>query len=270
MNARINFTNTEETFGFIPNMIYNENCLEALKRIPDESVDAIITDPPYGIAKEKSFKDKSHGAFKALDSKWDIFDSKEAYVNFSREWLKECERILKPDGNIAVWGSRVSIFDIQPIMESLFPKFLDMLTWIKRDSPPNMTRRGMAPSTEFCLIYTKAEKGWTFNHDDIKKYNNGKQMRNYVDIQRTMNNQERTGHPTQKKIETQKLLVEMLSNEGEMVLDPFAGSGTLPMACIETERNFLCFELNKDYCTIAQKRIKGAIDDIFKTGRAAS
>lgn len=266
MNAIQNFTKTENIFGFVPNIIYNENSLEALKKIPDESIDTIITDPPYGIAKEKSFKDKSHGSFKALDSQWDIFESKDAYVKFSKEWLTECNRVLKPEGNIAVWGSRVSIFDIQPIMDSLFPKFLDMLTWIKRDSPPNMTRRGMAPSTEFCLIYTKAEKGWTFNHDEIKKYNNGKQMRNYFDVQRTMNNKERTGHPTQKKLETQLLLVEMLSNEGEIVLDPFVGSGTVPAACVHTDRNFLGFELNQDYCKIATERINKSLSDMIEIG----
>ena len=238
------------------NRIFNEDCLEGMKRIPDASIDAVVTDPPYGIANTKSFKDKSHGNFKALDASWDIFNSKKDYIEFTSSWLEECERILKPNGSIAVWGSRVSIFDIQPVLNSLFPKFIDMFTWIKRDSPPNMTRRGMAPSTEFCLIYCKSETGWTFNHDDIKKYNNGKQMRNYIDIQRTMTSSERTGHPTQKKLETQMLLAEMLSNKNEIVLDPFVGSGTLPEACLKTERKFIGFELNKEYYSKALNRIR--------------
>lgn len=249
------------------NKIINEDALIGLKNIPDESVDVVITDPPYGIAKKNSFKDKSHGTFKALDSEWDIFPSKNHYIEFTENWIKECCRILKPTGSIAVWGSRISIFDVQPVLSQFFPKFLDMLTWIKRDSPPNMTRRGMAPSTEFCLIYTKAEKGWTFNHDDIKRYNDGKQMRNYVDIQRTMPAEERTGHPTQKKIETQLLLVEMLSNKNEIVLDPFAGSGTLPVACLKTDRNFIGFELNKEYYAVAKNRIKKLINVNYKHKR---
>ena len=251
------------------NKIINEDALIGLKNIPDGSIDAVITDPPYGIAKKDSFKDKSHGAFKALDSEWDIFSSKSSYAEFTEKWIKECYRILKPTGSIAVWGSRVSIFGVQPILSRFFPKFLDMLTWIKRDSPPNMTRRGMSPSTEFCLIYAKSDKGWTFNHDDIKKYNNGKQMRNYIDVQRTMTKSERTGHPTQKKIETQLLLTEMLSNENEIVLDPFIGSGTTPVACIETNRNYIGFELNKEYFIIAKNRVGKYINanDKYKRNR---
>jgi DNA modification methylase len=244
-----------ENLDSMLNTIYNEDCLEGMKRIPNESMDAIITDPPYGIAKAKAFKSSSHGGFNAIDASWDIFSSKEAYREFSRAWLLEAYRILKPNGSIAVWGSKVSIFDIQPIMESIFPKYLDLLTWIKRDSPPNMTQRGMAPSTEFALIFCKAETGWIFNHNEIKKYNGGKQARNYIDVQRSMPSSERTGHPTQKKIETQQFLVEMLSNQGDVVFDPFVGSGTAIVAAKELKRDYIGFEMSPEYFTIAKKRL---------------
>jgi len=247
---------TGDAFPAMLNKIYRGDCLTGMKRIPDGSIDAIITDPPYGIAKAKSFKSNSHGGFSALDASWDIFASKEAYCEFSRQWLTEAHRILKPNGSIAVWGSKVSIFDIKPIMDDLFPKFLDLLTWVKRDSPPNMTQRGLAPSTEFALIYCKAETGWVFNHNDIKKYNGGKQARNYIDIQRTMPSAERTGHPTQKKIETQQFLVEMLSNKNEIVFDPFIGSGTAAAAAKHLQRRYLGFERCPEYFSIANKRIK--------------
>ncbi len=245
----------ELKYGLEINKVYNENCLVGMKRIKDGSIDAIITDPPYGIAKKKPLIGKSKGKISTLSSEWDMFDSMEHFSDFTEQWLIECKRVLKPNGSIAVWGDRRNIFFVQPIMESLFPKFLDLLTWIKRDAPPNISQRGLSASTEFCLIYSNSEKGWTFNGQDIKKYNNGKQARNYLDIQRSMSKQERLPHPTQKKIETQTFLVEMMTNKGEVVLDPFIGSGTLAKASIITDRNFVGFEKERENYNMAIKRI---------------
>jgi modification methylase len=231
------------------------DCVECLKDIPDAFIDSVITDPPYGIAKKKPLTGNSHGSVKTLDVSWDLFGSQEEFVSFTNSWLIECHRILKPNGTIAVWGDRRNIFFVQPLLEELFPKFLDLLTWVKRDAPPNITQRGLAASTEFCLIYCKAETGWTFNGQEIKKYNGGKQARKYLDIQRSMGAAERLGHPTQKKIETQQFLVEMLSNPGEIVVDPFVGSGTTAAACLATDRRFLAIERDPHFHEIASKRV---------------
>lgn len=254
MNAPLHFIESEQ-YGIEINKIYNEDCLDGLKKIKDGSIDAIITDPPYGIAKKKPLVGKSKGKISTLSSEWDIFESMDDFIEFTEKWLIECKRILKPNGSIAVWGDRRNIFFVQPIMESLFPKFLDLVTWVKRDAPPNVSQRGLAASTEFCLVYCNSEKGWTFNGQDIKKYNNGKQARNYLDIQRSMTKKERLPHPTQKKIETQTFLVEMMTNEGEIVVDPFMGSGTLAEASIITNRNFIGFEKDKGHFTLSTKRI---------------
>jgi len=240
------------------NRIINKDCIDGMKLIPDGSIDAVITDPPYGIAKKKPLSGNSHGKIETISSKWDLFETIESFQSFTQEWLIQCHRVLKPNGSIAVWGDRRNIFFVQPLLEKIFPKFIDMLTWIKRDAPPNITQRGLAASTEFCLIYCKSETKWTFNGKDLKKYNNGKQARNYIDLQRTMPGSERMGHPAQKKIETQQFLVEMLSNKNEIVLDPFIGSGTLAMAAVNTERNFIGFEKDKKYFDIAIKRLKQA------------
>ena len=116
--------------------------------------------------------------------------------------------------------------------------------------------RGMSASTEFCLIYCKSDKNWIFNAKEIKKYNNGKQLRNCWDIPRSMKKEERLPHPTQKKIETQLILVNMLSNKGDLVLDPFMGSGTTAEACISLDRNYIGFEKNKIYYDMSQKRLE--------------
>jgi DNA modification methylase len=247
--------------GLEINKIYNEDCIIGMQRIKNESIDCIITDPPYGIAKKKPLVGKSKGKITTLSSEWDIFESMEDFQEFTKKWLTECKRVLKPTGSIAVWGDRRNIFLVQPILEELFPKFLDLITWIKRDAPPNVSQRGLAASTEFCLVYCKSEKGWTFNGKDLKKYNNGKQARNYLDIQRSMTKKERLPHPTQKKIETQMFLVEMMSNENEVILDPFVGSGTLPEAALRLNRNFIGFEIDKNYYNGALQRIKEASND---------
>ena len=234
------------------------DALELIKKIDDKSVDTIITDPPYGIAKKKPLSSTSHGKMTTLEAEWDIFPTKESYEDFTEQWIKQAHRVLKDTGIICVWGSRVSIFITQPILQKYFPTYIDLFTWIKHDSPPNMTQRGLAASTEFCLIYSKGTSKWTFNHDVAKKYNNGKQMRNYMIMQRSMNKKERTSHPTQKKIETQKFLVETFSNKGEIVLDLFAGSGTTLVACIETQRNFHSFEKNAKYYIMAKERLEDA------------
>jgi DNA modification methylase len=92
------------------NQIFNKDCIDGLRYIPDNSVDAVITDPPYGIAKKKPLEGKSHGKIKTISSDWDIFSSSQDYQEFTKQWIKECHRILKPTGIIAVWGSRRSIF----------------------------------------------------------------------------------------------------------------------------------------------------------------
>ena len=214
------------------NSILNTDCIKGMSALPDNSIDLIIVDPPYGIAKKSPLNGNSHGKIKTLHADWDIFSSFDEFLNFNRLWIEQSFRLLKPNGSIAVWGDRRNIFFVQPILEQFFPKFLDLITWIKRDAPPNITQRGLAASTEFCLIYCKNSTNWTFNGNALKKYNNDKQMRNFLDITRTMSSKERVGHPTQKKIETHLILVEMLSNKEEIVLDPFLGSGTTACACI--------------------------------------
>ena len=218
-----------------------------MKTLPDNSIDLIIADPPYGIAKNKPLKGKSHGNIKTLDIKWDIFKSKEEYLNFSKEWINKCNKILKDNGSIFVYGTRQSIFDMKNILDEVGLYYIDMITWIKRDAPPNVTCRMYAHSTEFILWYCKSNKGWIFNHDIIKKYNNGKQMRNYWDIQRTMKKDEKTNHPTQKKIELSNIIVEGHSNENDLVYIPFAGSGSEIISCINNKRNYIATETNKQY-----------------------
>jgi len=229
------------------NKIYNEDCIEFMKSLPNECIDLIIADPPYNIAKKKPLKGQSHGSMETLSEEWDIFESEQKYLEFTYQWMFEAKRILKINGSIFVYGSRQSIFNMRNILEKLNLYFLDLITWIKRDAPPNMTQRGYAYSTEFILWYCKANTKWTFNPKEIKKFNNDKQMRNFWDISRTMKKDEWTPHKTQKKIELSNIIVEGHSNKNDLIYIPFAGSGSEIESCIRNERSYIATEINKKY-----------------------
>lgn len=223
------------------------DCVEFMKEVKNESVSLIIADPPYGISKKNPLKGSSHGNIQTLNEDWDLFASKQEFIDFTKNWMTEAKRILKPSGSILVWGARESIFDMKFLLDECGYHFLDNIVWIKRDAPPNITCRGYAASTEFVLWYCKSDSKWTFNHDDLKKYNNGKQMRSFWDIQRTMTKNEKTQHKTQKKLELAEIIVEGHSNVGDLVYVPFAGSGTEIEACVKHNRNWIATETKRQY-----------------------
>lgn len=161
------------------NKIYHMDCNAYMKTLPDACINLIIADPPYGISKQNPFLVHSHGAIKGMGEKWDIFDSDEKYRSFTMEWINNASRILTENGSIFVWGNYCSIFKMHSCLEETGMFYKGMISWVKRDAPPNVTRRLYALSTEFALWYCKSEKGWIFNHDDLRRLNGGKQMRDY-------------------------------------------------------------------------------------------
>lgn len=229
------------------NQIYHMDCREYMRTLPDSCVDLIIADPPYGISKQKAFSGYSHGAVKGMDEKWDMFGSDEDYLIFTREWLGQARRILAENGSIFVWGNYSSIFKVQKCLEETGMHHKGMIAWVKRDAPPSVTCRYYALSTEYILWYCKSEKGWVFNHDDLKMLNGGRQMRDYWDIPKTMTKREHTRHRTQKKYETAERIVVGHSRKNDIVYIPFAGSGTEIEACIKNGRNWLATETDRQY-----------------------
>ena len=229
------------------NKIYHMDCNAYMKTLPDAYINLIIADPPYGISRQNPFLVHSYGAIKGMGEKWDIFDSEEKYRSFTMEWINNASRILTENGSIFVWGNYCSIFKMHSCLEETGMFYKGMISWVKRDAPPNVTRRLYALSTEFVLWYCKSEKGWIFNHDDLRCLNGGKQMRDYWDIPKTMTKQEYTSHRTQKKYETAERLVVGHSRKGDVVYIPFAGSGTEVEACIRNGRSWVATEKEKQY-----------------------
>lgn len=242
------------------NQIYQRDCREYMQSLPDACVSLIIADPPYGISKQKAFSDRSHGVITGMSESWDIFGSDSEYCDFTRKWVSQTKRILKENGSIIVWGNYISIFKVQKYLEETGMYYKGLITWVKRDSPPNATRRSYALSAEYAVWYCKSKTGWIFNHDNLKRLNGGKQMRDFWDIPKTMTKQEYTKHRTQKKYETAERLVVGHSRKGDLIYIPFAGSGTEIEACIRNGRSWLATEMEESYIEdFIVPRIKAAM-----------
>ncbi len=252
------------------NQLFLGNCLEILKALPSHSVDCVITDPPYNISGYDHKKKigwlksneywKKQKAFKKIDEQWDKF-SNDDYESFTIEWLTEIKRIVKPNGNIAIFGSYHNIYKIGYLIEKLDLKTINSIIWYKRNAFPNVTQRMFCESTEqiiWCVNGSKKQaKNWTFNYQTMKELNGGVQMRNLFDVPLTKQSERTFGkHPSQKPLEVIDNLVLALSNEGDTVLDCFLGSGTTAVSALRHQRNFIGIEQNFEYLQLAERRVE--------------
>lgn len=250
-------------------ILHKGDCLDILKTIETDSVDSCITDPPYNISGYDDKKKigwlesnnywKDDKSFKKIDEKWDSF-SDDDYELFTIEWIKEIKRVVKPNGNIAIFGSYHNIFKIGYILERLDLKIINSIVWFKRNAFPNITGRMFCESTEYIIWATNNNKKkatkWVFNYETMKEMNGGIQMRNLFDIPSTPKREKSFGkHPTQKPIEVINRLVLALSNEGDTIIDPFLGSGTTAIVAKDKKRNFIGIEREEEYIDLANKRL---------------
>lgn len=262
----------------VKNQLFLGDCIEVLKAIPSNSIDCLISDPPYNISgydhkkqigwlKSNNFW-KKEKAFKKIDEKWDKF-SDDDYESFTIAWLTEIKRILKPNGNIAIFGSYHNIYKIGYLIEKLELKTINSIIWYKRNAFPNVTQRMFCESTEqiiWCVNESKKNaKNWTFNYQKMKELNGGVQMRNLFDVPLTKQSEREFGkHPSQKPLEVINNLVLALTNEGDTVLDCFLGSGTTAVSALQHKRNFVGIEQNFDYLRIAEKRLENVDSVVFE------
>jgi len=220
------------------NKIIQGDCLEILKTIPDNSVDLVLTDPPYNISKKNNFGTmERYNKYKGMDfGEWD----KEFDIT---GWIKHAAIKMKSPSSIVICSSWKNLKAISDEMEKNDISVKRILV-IKKTNPMPVNRdRLFVNSFEFMVWGTKGKK-WTFNRNGV--YETG--------FFECKNNGE-TKHPTEKQVKTMKKLLKILSNEGDLILDPFIGSGTTAVACKELGRNFIGIEINPEYCKIAQARI---------------
>jgi site-specific DNA-methyltransferase (adenine-specific) len=246
------------------------DALKILKSLPDNSVDHCFTDPPYNISgyddKKKIGWLQSNSTwvekkkFTKIDAKWDKF-SDDDYMVFTKAWISEVMRVLKPNGNIIIFGSYHNIYKIGSILQDFDRKLINSITWYKRNAFPNVTQRMFCESTEHIIWAVnetqKKAKNWKFNYKEMKALNGGVQMRNMWDIVATPGSERIHGkHPSQKPLEVLNRLVIGCSNKGDIIIDPFMGSGTLPVAAQINDRKYIGIDSEKDFCDLALKRVK--------------
>ncbi len=236
------------------------NCIEILNQARENSVDMIFADPPYFLS-NGGITCHAGKMVSVNKGKWDKSMGVEENHKFTLEWLKACQRVLKPNGTIWVSGTTHIIYSVGFAMQQLGYKILNDIIWYKRNAPPNLSCRYFTHSTEIVLWAAKNEKSkHYFNYQLMKKINQGKQMRNVWEISPPSAEEKRFGkHPTQKPVALLNRIILASTREGDLVLDPFCGSSTTGVAAVLCDRKYVGIELEDEYLTLSVKRLKDAI-----------
>ena len=248
--------------AFSLDTIITGDCLAELTRLPEASVDLVFADPPYNLQLEGELLRPNNTKVDGVHQSWDKFASFEDYDRFSRAWLTECRRILKPDGAIWVIGSYHNIFRVGAILQDLGFWILNDVVWVKSNPMPNFRGTRLANAHE-TLIWAARDKSSrpTFNYTALKTANDDLQMRSdwmlpiCTGSERLKAASGNKAHPTQKP---EALLHRVLigsTNPGDVVLDPFFGSGTTGAVARMLGRRFIGVERDPDYIAAAAKRI---------------
>jgi site-specific DNA-methyltransferase (adenine-specific) len=244
------------------NEIIQGDCVEVLKTFPEKSVDLIFADPPYNLQLRNQLLRPNQTVVDGVDDEWDQFADVAEYDAFTRNWLSACRRVLKDDGTIWVIGSYHNIFRIGTIMMDLGYWILNDVIWYKTNPMPNFRGTRFQNATE-TLIWAKKsveQKKYTFNYHAMKHLNDEKQMQNVWHIplctgpERIRLNGKKA-HSTQKPEALLYRVILASSNPGDLVLDPFFGSGTTGAVAKQLKRNYIGIELEPAYIDIARKRI---------------
>ncbi|MBI5573939.1 MAG: site-specific DNA-methyltransferase [Elusimicrobia bacterium] len=253
------------------NKIIEGNCTEVMKAIPDNSIDLIFADPPYNLQLQNILIRPNNSIVNGVNDNWDKFGSFEEYDEFIKNWLYECQRILKKTGTIWVIGAYHNIFRVGKVMQDLGFWILNDVVWIKTNPMPNFrgVRFTNAHETLIWATKDKYSKKYTFNYKLMKEMNNGKQMRSdwYFSLctgdERIKDENGQKVHSTQKPEKLLTRIILATSKEGDIVLDPFAGTGTTGYIAKKFGRNYIMIEKEHKYIEVINKRLKELDDDLF-------
>jgi len=242
--------------------ILQGDCVDVLKSLPARSVDLVFADPPYNLQLQKELFRPNMTRVDGVDDAWDQFSSFKAYDDFSRQWLKECHRVLKDTGTIWVIGSYHNIFRLGTILQDLGYWILNDVVWIKTNPMPNFRGVRFTNAHETLIWAKKDEKSkYTFHYHGMKGHNQDKQMRSDWWLLPHVGGTERLKVDGKKAHSTQKpesLLYRVLlaaTNPGDVVLDPFFGSGTTGAVAKKLHRQWIGIEKEPAYVSLAQDRI---------------
>ena len=243
--------------------ILQDDCIAAMNKMEANSVDLIFADPPYNLQLEGVLHRPDHSRVDGVDAAWDKFDSFQEYDRFTREWMQAARRVLKKNGSLWVIGSYHNIFRIGSTLQDLGYWILNDVVWRKANPMPNFRGTRFTNAHETLIWASYGEKSpYTFNYHALKTFNEDLQMRSdwilplCTGSERLKNNDGTKLHPTQKP---ESLLYRILlasSKPGDLVLDPFFGTGTTGAVAKRLRRNFIGIEQNGEYIEAAKKRLQ--------------
>lgn len=247
------------------NKIYQGDCVELFKKLPENSIDLIFADPPYNLQLNGELYRPNQTKVDAVNDEWDKFESMEEYDKFTYQWLKECYRVLKKDGSIWIIGTYHNIFRVGAILQNIGFWILNDIIWIKTNPMPNFkgTRFNNAHETLIWSTKSKSSK-YTFHYHSMKTMNDDLQMRSdwLIPIcqgyERIRINGKKA-HSTQKPAELLYRIILSTSNPRDIVLDPFSGTGTTPAVAKRLGRNFIAFEKEASYVKICNERVEKTV-----------
>ncbi len=249
--------------------ILNGDCIELLNQLPESSVDLIFADPPYNLQLAQELWRPDMTRVDAVKDGWDQFSSFEAYDAFSQVWLKACQRLLKEDGTIWVIGTYHNIYRIGKIMQDLGYWILNDVIWIKTNPMPNF--RGVRfTNAHETLIWASRAKGakYTFNHHAMKSLNEGLQMRSDWRLPicsgpERLKIDGKKAHSTQKPESLLYRVILASTNPGDVILDPFFGTGTTGVVAKRLHRHWIGIEREKKYVAVAEQRLATTVPELF-------
>ncbi|MFC1937234.1 DNA-methyltransferase [Chloroflexota bacterium] len=233
------------------------DCLQILTQFPQNSVDMIFADPPYFLS-NGGITCHAGRMVSVNKGTWDKSQGIEKNHKFNLAWLSECQKVLTKNGTIWVSGTAHVIFSIGFAMQQLGFKLLNDIIWFKPNASPNLSCRYFTHSTEAVIWAAKNNRSkHTFNYELMKQLGNGKQMRNVWEVSPPQPKEKAHGkHPTQKPLKLLERIILASTNEGDVVLDPFNGSGTTGLAALKLGRKYVGIEISQEYLDLTIKRIE--------------
>ena len=262
--------------------ILTGDCTEAMQGLPANSIDMIFADPPYNLQLEGALHRPNNSKVDAVDETWDRFSDFASYDQFTESWLGAARRVLKPEGTLWVIGSYHNIFRVGTRLQDLGFWILNDVVWRKSNPMPNFRGRRFTNAHETMIWCARErESRYRFNYEAMKSLNDDLQMRSdwLLPIcsggERLRDSEGRKAHPTQKPEALLHRVILASTQPGEVVLDPFFGTGTTGVVAKRLGRRYIGFERDKTYATAAEARI-AAVDPLpeatlapFMTAREA-
>ncbi|MBL8697032.1 MAG: site-specific DNA-methyltransferase [Alphaproteobacteria bacterium] len=238
------------------------DCVSLMKSLPAASIDAIFADPPYNLQLRGALHRPDNSKVDAVDDAWDQIGDFAAYDGFTRAWLGEARRLLKPDGAIWVIGSYHNVFRLGAMLQDLGFWILNDVIWRKANPMPNFRGRRFTNAHETMIWAAREQKSrYTFNYDSLKALNDDVQMRSdwFIPLctggERIKDDTGRKAHPTQKPEALLHRVIVGATKPGDVILDPFFGSGTTGAVAKRLGRRFIGLERDETYAAVARRRI---------------